>query len=605
MRRILCAVIAGGTLWACGPAGRASERDPASVSTDAGSTTPSATSNSAALTKPIALIADTQFHESRGVASRYFSLAGDEFVDVTIRPGQVVIGAADILQHALERAKQFPLVIHAGDAMDLSCETEWSLFTNVFTTSMKQAPGPKSWLFAPGNHDGYLTGNIYPPEKNAPYVQEYWANMCNAGRHYKKNGQDRRFTMMPKERLVAAYMEKLGVQAGLNGTWEGCTPEKDMCWSARSSKEEPWMSYVVQLVKMPMAREDSTPIFAVLLDSSDYDERPFSLKLLAGETGSLSARQLRSAVDLTRNLPTGARYFLVTHHPAKDWKFLFWSAEQKAAWSSLLNDPRSLHFLVSAHTHDGFLQEHREPVGSFTELNTGSLADDPIYIRSLAFERDPAGNIGFTSDSIPLLGADAGCKDIQLPTPKKGYEYGTDTQTRKGDRATKFGDLVRVSAAIDYAQRFEKAKHAELRPQLLAYADVVDISMPAETVIEYDWTTLKTGVATATLTGRDEVSKELRKYANCDTGKGRCSYQAKGELLRVLEEYYWTRSGVPDEVKLRAHKVRLCLALDAAVDGVPKSSRPAMDAIKKTVFGGTWKKVLQRPTPPSTNVLTQ
>lgn len=40
------------------------------------------------LTLPILVLADTQFHESRGTASRYWSLAGDEFVPVTIRTGQ-------------------------------------------------------------------------------------------------------------------------------------------------------------------------------------------------------------------------------------------------------------------------------------------------------------------------------------------------------------------------------------------------------------------------------------------------------------------------------------------------------------------------------------
>lgn len=81
------------------------------------------------LTQPVVLLADTQIHESRGTASHFWSLAGDEFFPVTIRTGQQVIGAPDMLLEALERTRDAPLLLHLhlGDAIDVSCQSEWRL----------------------------------------------------------------------------------------------------------------------------------------------------------------------------------------------------------------------------------------------------------------------------------------------------------------------------------------------------------------------------------------------------------------------------------------------------------------------------------------------
>ena len=579
MRDVLCAALLALLLCACSSTYQVQKPygvlDPASPETTGPPEPPKPTD----LTKPVALISDTQLHESRGVASRWFSMAGDQLVDVTIRPGQEVIGMADILQFAIEKAREYPLVIHAGDALDVSCETEWKSFTRVFDQTMKQGPGPTSWLFAPGNHDGYLTGNIFPLAKDPIYIQDYWANMCNAGRQFKAN-KKQRFSIMPKERIVEEYVQRLGAPRSRTGNYEGCTATKDLCWSARAASKEPWTSYLVQVVRLPAEKEGSTPIYAVLLDSSDYDKQPIiSVDDVAGVRGGLSLRQLEAANAMVKRLPQDARYFLVAHHPSERWRGEIWSDAQIQAWQRLMTeDERSLRFLVSSHTHEGALWNRTDTLGVFWELNTGSLADAPVYIRSLKFNIDALGTVGFVSRSLPLRSEEAGCNDIQLPKPKEGYEYPVKEQMPKYKSF-----LYRLWKAADYTLNYNRAKHTELRPQLLAYADVVDVSMPANSVISWDWTTKHTGVETKKLYGRDDVAAALRENANCHSGAGRCSYQAKGELLRVVDEYYW--ESAPPEVKDLAHKARLCMALDAARDGVPEYKIEASKEVIKRALG--------------------
>jgi len=134
-----------------------------------------------ALTAEIALVSDTQFHESRGYPSPILQGSGDEIVEVTIRSAQQVIGADDLLQRAIDMAGP-SLLLHAGDAIDMSCSSEWDRFERVMRS--KGAPGPRTWVYTPGNHDGYLAGNLSTPadEKHGrPFKDADWAKLCNAG----------------------------------------------------------------------------------------------------------------------------------------------------------------------------------------------------------------------------------------------------------------------------------------------------------------------------------------------------------------------------------------------------------------------------------------
>lgn len=541
--------------------------------------------DASALTVPIGLVADTQFHESRGVASRYVGLSGDEFVDVTVRSGQQVIGAADILKFALKRSLQFPLVIHVGDAIDVSCDTEWDHFKDIMRAGRGAHPSSTTWVFAPGNHDGFFTGNIFPKEKGW-YRTEYWSNMCNAGRMWT-NEKSRLYDLVSKNKIVSQYIKMLGDEIAADGWARGCTADTALCWSTFVSKNEPWRSFLLQRVLLPQAIDSKTSVYVLLLDSSNYDQRPYLFSFAAGTRGDISYLQMQEATKLIKALPPDSRYFFIAHHPTSDWKARNWEGARREAWKSLVQDKRSLQFLVSAHTHEGSLRQTGNELGNIVELNTGSLSDAPVYMRSLEFRMNAVGRIGFRSEAIKLRSENRDCDVLEPLASKKGFEYGVDTQRSENARASEKPMLIRYAKATQSALRnffkYWEAKHKELRPQLLAYADVVDKTMPDDAEISYTWTETDNGPKKEDLRGKVAVSFALRKYANCVDGKGKCSVQAKGSLLLALEDYYWRDDKVPAEVKQKAYALRLCMATSAATDSLTEAGKNNVDRIEKQI----------------------
>lgn len=514
------------------------------------------------LTEPIGLLADTQFHESRGVPSRYFGLGGDELVDVTIRTGQQVIGAGAVLTAALAHTASLPLVIHAGDAIDVSCQTEWSRFKQVMTSGPRGAPGAASWLFAPGNHDGFLTGNIFPTASGL-YWDGYWTNLCNAGQ-LMDSKESTRFSFMAKHTLVRDYVSLLGGSFGSDSKARGCDAAGNLCWDAYAPNAEPWTSYLVQLVKLPQAAGSSVPVYAVLLDSSDYSVRPYLNSFAAGLEGSLSLAQLKAARTLLNSVPASARYFFITHHPADDWKAKNWSPERLGEWHTLLRDPRSLSFLVSAHTHAGSLRRNDSALGTFVELNTGSLADAPVYLRTLRFHGAPDGRVGVVSEATPIAVNAQRCAQVLPKAPSAALDYGVHTQRSESDRAgERRPGPVAFATALRYFFDLWESKHKELRPQLLAYADIVEATMPGHVTLTYVWTATDAGRLSQTLTGSHVIAAELREHANCINGRRKCSVQAKGNLLLAVEDYF-TNAATPADVRARAQEMMLCMAVTAA-----------------------------------------
>ena len=170
-----------------------------------------------------------------------------------------------------------------------------------------------------------------------------------------------------------------------------------------------------------------------------------------------------------------------------------------------------------------------------------------------------------------------------------------DGQRSESDRASTWPAPLRgISAffgALGHVLSFWSAKHEELRPQLLAYADVVEDSMPADAPITYVGTTTSGPDIEHSLKGNREVARALRTLANCkpdqklddDAGAKYCTVQAKGNLLRALDEYYWGSDGAPRAVKDRAHRLRLCLALSAAEESPSARGRPRVEQLMQQV----------------------
>ncbi|MGM9484698.1 metallophosphoesterase [Roseateles sp. NT4] len=531
------------------------------------------------LTAEISLISDTQFHESRGYPSPILQGAGDEIVEVTIRSAQQVIGADDLLQRAIDMSGK-SLLLHAGDALDMSCSSEWDRFARVMKS--KGAPGPKTWVYTPGNHDGYLAGNLSTPPEGThfrPFKDAHWAKLCNAGMLNPP-----RTTPFHKTDVVRAYLDLLGPGSDA-GKDVRCNADASHCWAAHLSEDEPWESFIVQLVQMPApdeAAKDATPVYALLLDSSNYRDLFGNESISsAGKVGGLLKGQFAAARRLTGRMKPDARFFFIAHYPIGNWRLN--NAEQRA-WKLLADDPRSLNFIVTSHTHDGELAHHTDALGGIVELNTGSLADPPIYMRTLQFEKSGDGRIGFKSKARPLTeGLD--CK-VSIPSPAKPeWDYGVDLQRTAHASLADWNWLQRgwhmlINIGKGLAEK-EEEKHQELRPQLLEYADIVSQTFPAMATLHYEWPEQD---GSAILDGEDlagnaTIAAKLRALSNCrETNHTKCTIPRKENLLLALEKVYREKPDILDDKKPTATSMRLCMAL-AAAEASP--STKGADALKK------------------------
>lgn len=525
------------------------------------------TSTAREITEQIRLVADSQIHESRGTASRFFSLAGDEFVSVTIRTGQQVIGSGDLLRAALSDKVNYPLTLHLGDAIDVSCKTEWDHFARVIKGELGE-PGAESWLFAPGNHDGFLVGNFFPLESGA-YTDSNWNQVCNAGR--ASIGKRLVNVGIPKHLLVSSYVnDLLKPMKALPESGSECHKNGKLC-VAYQYGTKPWSSYVVQLVKLPQAVGIVAPVYALMLDTSDYPTRPYIWPgmIWAGDTGKMSAAQTQAALALVKQLPSNAKFFIAAHHPYQSWKVDKWDRASRSGFDQLIGDPRFMRLLVSAHTHEGGWYEHKNSSGSLFELNLGSLSDAPVYFRSLAFEEDSAGVIKVNSKRILLsMNREIDCRNV----PKPSIGYRTADQASYTERHAGLPIALRYIAGFGHATvhflKFWEAKHKELEPQLLAYADVVTASMPLEHRLVVE--------GRNPFMNRDDLVHRLK---NCDLKKDKCSVQEKGHILMALDDYYWMSA--PQEVKNAGHQMRYCMALNSALDA-GANSKVVEDALERT-----------------------
>jgi len=84
-----------------------------------------------ALTRPVIVLGDTQEHESTGFPMHDNDGAVDEYVEVAQRPPEQPLFGRRVLEWALLSHPEEP-VIHMGDLLDVSCESELDRMRKVF-----------------------------------------------------------------------------------------------------------------------------------------------------------------------------------------------------------------------------------------------------------------------------------------------------------------------------------------------------------------------------------------------------------------------------------------------------------------------------------------
>ncbi|MEZ5988872.1 MAG: metallophosphoesterase family protein [Planctomycetota bacterium] len=350
-------------------------------------------------TDKVLLVADCQLHNLWSDALPERNLSSEALAATAIRPPQLDLFAADVLEWILAHGSDgYDAIIHLGDALDLACEGELQAFLEVM------AKAGKPWLMAPGNHDFFYFGTYDPEDKGL------WQAAC----HHSGS-------VLPKDRFVKLYVAALlreddpslaalaaalGVEAprerDLHEVADDLPDDFDWVRDGGSGvlrriawhlvPEEPWRSYVIQEADMSPDRLDPKigRQFVLLLDSCQYQRRPglipngwqtFPLVLNCGSHGEMLPDQLRKVrgwIDEDRATLGPVGYAMACHHP-----FEAMAPRTKSSLGWLWRE-HGLGMLVTAHTHKGYFAHH--DLGTENdrlELNLGSTTDWPMEWRTL------------------------------------------------------------------------------------------------------------------------------------------------------------------------------------------------------------------------------
>jgi 3',5'-cyclic AMP phosphodiesterase CpdA len=347
--------------------------------------------------RTVLVIADNQERQLTGAPLASMSPISERVVtSVALRSPLANVGGMLLMQEVIGFGRRHgaDLVLHLGDAADISCPDEF-----LSTMDALESAAPGAWFIAPGNHDGLLAGTFarYQPslaQVNAPKapihttapnepmpVGRSWLHACLSPGNI---GDRERADVLTKGDVVELYMRRIGERAGaasrslgieelrISGASVRCrieemTIERDryraiarICPRTDTGNATTWVgpyaSYVVQ-------RLEVAGVPFLLLDTSLYDNPSVHN---VGLTGSIGADQRRRAEALLSGVERHQVVF-AGHHPVQDLTRpdRSWLAENAARY-------------MSGHVHrSASLIDHR--IGSYrlTELNIGSTLDHP------------------------------------------------------------------------------------------------------------------------------------------------------------------------------------------------------------------------------------
>lgn len=317
----------------------------------------------------IYFVADNQFHLANGGAYPLENYVCDKFTGVAVRPPQTTVFAPQYFKTLLSGLDGKRLVIHLGDAADIACRQEIDQFFEI----MQSYNGP--WVFIPGNHDCYYTGNSQNNTINA------WEEAC-AGKR-----SDKAF-------LLATYLEKnfgKKLSDDFSGTIEGRWEKGD--YRGRYAADiirgvSSHKSYILQEVCFKPKHGDQ--IRMILLDTTQYLNPPayrnfglFFGHKVAGITGEILENQMQLAEKWAKEQDQLKETLIFAgHHPLKEHSYsksgLAWFSGTK--WLKSIIDESNAKGYVSAHTHEGGIRSFGKDK---VEWNVASLVDWPLGLSAM------------------------------------------------------------------------------------------------------------------------------------------------------------------------------------------------------------------------------
>jgi hypothetical protein len=408
---------------------------------------------SGTLTEKLLLIADTQYQHLYGRGAYARTGLADKVASTAVRPAQLDMFASSLVRQACETATA--QLIHLGDAANGSCYQELQRF---FTSMQECRKDPQAWVLAPGNHDGFFMGNT-----DTSCDAKSWVDVCEQGNELTKDETVALLVLKLREAWPRAV-----VTDNLLENEEGSFLV-EAAWRSSSDRDDRFESYLSQLIELTsfdswLGKIPCSPpsgptrrVFGVVLDTSQYEERPALLPRLrnAGWTGDILPEQ-QHVIESWVMDPVRAEAFFVlfAHHPIKDL-----TPRARGFLKTLVERNPNIVLFVSAHTHSGAVyrwpwrgrnqavepeagSNRSEATGDLIELNVGSVIDQPNEWRDLQLFCD--GGKVFVASAINPDETEIECDDAWLPPDDEIVGYKQLTSLEEGEMQLA---LIRAQAA--------------------------------------------------------------------------------------------------------------------------------------------------------------
>jgi hypothetical protein len=371
------------------------------------------------LTQPIIALGDTQEHESTGFPLHDNDSAVDSYVEVAQRPPEQPLFGRRLLEWAIESDPKAP-VIHLGDVLDMSCESELERLTKIFATTRERQP----LVILPGNHDGLMFGIF-----NYDILGDLWdANTSKWGRGcLRGNSSAASLTesasgaALTKRGFIIGYLDhlaggphshlkNLNIPAHGDAEFEWRNPDPagfiEAIEGQVRDKRDFGRSFIAQKLRMPAAPGAPLRVTVIALDTNQVSAVVKSLDAVRGVSPGTIGRVQREQMDVVAKWVAQARsageiVVFAGHH---DWDQI--GPTSHVMLSEVMEELDHPLVYVSAHTHRGFWAMHKTVSGrNLLELNVSSLSDWPIAYRKVTFYYDAGGSrIKVVADLMPNLG---------------------------------------------------------------------------------------------------------------------------------------------------------------------------------------------------------
>lgn len=448
------------------------------------------------------LLADAQINENHGRPTFWQSKFAQLKLQQAVarRSVQQTVFSDVLLAETVKHAKAIDHapVIFLGDAMNMSCRSEYDRFTAAMNSA------GTDWIALPGNHDGFYSGVTQPRTAEThkgkiPFFfdprygrdRSAWEWVCLPSSLLPKSVASGASASEPSLPLgvVELYTQSVlarfpGSQIGATTLPAGCDEKtwsngvlRNIAWCSTNGElgsRPPWRAFVVQ--RLTIGSPDK-PVSVILLDSSVYGKEPcFIWCSDVGVVGGLGAEQ-RGIVQtwLEDDFASGRPTLIMAHHPISDWN----DDRTDKTWLEKYVSDGKVSLVVSAHTHDGCVRDpFKGNLAGFRELNISSIIDFPAsYTRLWLNSSDKGIAASYTfvplKDLFPDSSTNGKCAPFVSPDT-------IDAQTSHALIGSYANQLSQIGAEIAQAQlvmsqvAFQKTPSAkDMTAELMKQLDAV------------------------------------------------------------------------------------------------------------------------------------